>query len=744
MKRREFIILTGAGATGATLLSACAHPEEKLIPVLIPDNEFVPGVDYWKASTCGMCSAGCGIVVRTREHKANKIEGNPLHPVNRGGLCARGQAGLQVLYNPDRIKGPLKRVGERGEGKWQDISWDEAIKILAGRLREIRSEKSYGKVVLATRNPSGVTAFAGRAFAKAYGAGAYLAADSPLEDIDLAAYEEVYGQRALPVFDIANATYLISFNARFLETWNSPVMYSRAYAEFRQTTGRARGRFVQVEPRMSLTGANADQWLAAKFGTEGLVALAIAQTIIREGLIKEAAPPTFLEGPLEDYSPEKTAERTGISPERVIQIAREFAAAQRPLALGDPEIVKEARNTHLIAINYLNRLAGNIDKPGGVLLPAGVFSPFDDPGGAETPVWHGPIDWGAQGEKISAYLLCGSNPIYSFRSLEGLFRQIPLTVSFSPFMDETTELADLVLPDHSDLESWDLKPALPGGRRVTLSIQRPIVSAQLDTRQTADVLFELALELSEGKTQRMTAETAVAEALKRSLKSSSHSADERDAEIKSVLDAGVWTGEIEFKAVKPPATPAAFSLIPRREEDALHEADASIYALVLLQYEHQLLGFGEHANLPLLQEVPDPLSTVMWGSWLEVNPATAAELGISDGDEVTVETGIVFAENRGVKTPNDEVAGTYAKFTVPAVLSPAIRPEVVAMPYGQGHDRYGRYANGTGANTYALRHPILDPRLKHRVIPVKVTKTGRKGELIRFGSGMLEQSEPKR
>ena len=137
MKRREFIILGGIGATSASLLSACGHPEEKLIPALIPDEDFVPGMDYWKASTCGMCPAGCGIIVRTREHKANKIEGNPLHPVNRGALCARGQAGLEVLYNPDRIKGPMKRVGERGEGKWEEISWEEGIKTLADKLKEL-------------------------------------------------------------------------------------------------------------------------------------------------------------------------------------------------------------------------------------------------------------------------------------------------------------------------------------------------------------------------------------------------------------------------------------------------------------------------------------------------------------------------------------------------------------------------------------------------------------------------------
>ena len=170
MKRREFIILSGIGATSASLLSACGHPEEKLIPALIPDDEFVPGIDYWKASTCGMCPAGCGIIVRTREHKANKIEGNPLHPVNRGALCARGQAGLEVLYNPDRIKGPMKRVGERGEGKWEEISWDEAIKTLADKLREIKANGGGDNICFASTDSRGVIAVALELFRSAYNA----------------------------------------------------------------------------------------------------------------------------------------------------------------------------------------------------------------------------------------------------------------------------------------------------------------------------------------------------------------------------------------------------------------------------------------------------------------------------------------------------------------------------------------------------------------------------------------------
>ncbi|HSF23602.1 MAG TPA: molybdopterin-dependent oxidoreductase, partial [Blastocatellia bacterium] len=371
MKRREFIILTGVGATSSTLLSACGHPEEKLIPALIPDDQYVPGVDYWKASTCGMCQAGCGIIVRTREHKANKIEGNPLHPVNRGALCARGQAGLEVLYNPDRIKGPMKRVGERGEGKWEEISWDEGIKTLADRLREIDPSSTTDKASFFTGGSEGVTAHVAGRFMQAYRQ-TFLTERGPEMNGIYADHLRDVVKLGETIPDIANATYLLSFGARFLETWRSPVMYSQAYGEFRRGHGKSRGRFVQLEPRMSLTAANADEWIAAVAGTEALVALAMVQVIVREGLNKAPVSADSARM-LDEFSPESTASTTDVPPEKITRVAREFARAERPLAIG------EIRSPADSAVNLLNALVGNLNKPGGVLL-------FESPDKSDEPL----------------------------------------------------------------------------------------------------------------------------------------------------------------------------------------------------------------------------------------------------------------------------------------------------------------------------------------------------------------------
>jgi anaerobic selenocysteine-containing dehydrogenase len=746
MKRREFIILSSVGATSASLLSACGHPEEKLIPALIPDDEYVPGIDYWKASTCGMCPAGCGIIVRTREHKANKIEGNPLHPVNRGALCARGQAGLEVLYNPDRIKGPMKRVGERGEGKWEEISWDDAIKTIAAKLSEIKAQGRANRIVFATSDLPGVTGIAIRNLISAYGAPILLAADSPKNAYETSSYQMSYGASYRPTFDIANATYLLSFGARFLETWHSPVMYSLAYGEFRRAKGRARGKFVQVEPRMSLTAANADEWLPASTGTEGFVALAITQVIIRENLIKDAPQPKVSAGSLEDYSPEKTRELTGIKPEQIIRIAREFAGSESPLAIcgGSAGALGKYGQEQFLAINSLNTLCANVNKPGGVLLSS--YAHFDLTGkvfstlaplpqeSSRSPrdVISGPD--GSQllssAQPFSALLIHQMNPIFSDPRSVDTIKAIPFIVSFASFVDETAELADIILPDQTYLESWNVRPIPLTEKRVAVSITQPAVKSEFGSKQAADVLLALSRELNSEAKSFESAEDIVRQIVVPLLNPSgasktdakeTHGNDEKAIDaFKTISQRGLWVGEVEgITKDSKPVTEIPIYLLPSDESEEIKED----YPFILLSYEHPALGFGEHANLPTLQELPDSMTSGMWGSWVEINPKTAASLGIADGDLV-------------------EVRSYHGSVRAPALLYPAIRPEVIAMPYGQGHTAYGRYAKDKGANPILVNPYAANSDTS--AMRVTIAKVLGEGRLIRFGNTLTEPVEVKR
>ena len=164
MERRDFLkISAAAGATAA--LEGCGNPDHQLIR-FIPEEDLIPGIATWKPSVCTLCPAGCGLLVRVMQGEAEvvrdgrlgllkmglakKLEGNPSHPINQGKLCPRGQAGLQVTYHPDRLKGPLARVGPRGSGQFREVSWDDAIKQLTSQLSDLQASNQEGGLALIT------------------------------------------------------------------------------------------------------------------------------------------------------------------------------------------------------------------------------------------------------------------------------------------------------------------------------------------------------------------------------------------------------------------------------------------------------------------------------------------------------------------------------------------------------------------------------------------------------------------
>jgi anaerobic selenocysteine-containing dehydrogenase len=792
MKRRDFIILTGAGATTAALLSACGHPENKLIPAFVPDDEYVPGLDYWKATACTMCNAGCGILVRTREHKANKIEGNPVHPANQGALCARGQAGLQHHYNPDRIRGPRKRIGERGSGQFAEISWEEAIKTLVDKLKEVKS--GSGSIVLAAHDRAGITGLAAEHLTAALGTLRLADHTFAGHQVEAESYLESYGTRSQPVFDIAGSRYLLSFGARFLETWHSPLMYSLAYSRFRQPINASRGRFVHVEPRMSVTAANADQWLPAAPGTEGFVALAVAQVITTQSLVPKPATPSFLNEPLDNFSPDRISSLTGLPAQKIISVAREFARA-RGLAIGGGTASAGSNGRfNMRAINFLNSLVGNINRPGGVLLPSeSEFDPFSKWRGSTSPEWLSlPEQLDPAKGAPQAILVHRTNPVFAAPWLADSIKAAPFIASFSSFMDETTILADLILPDNSNFESWDLRanisipsPESASVRPATLessaanrmepgsdspassprvitsvTLTRPVLSTESDTRQTADVLIDLGKQLGAEMGRSLplgsaeeTVKAAAADLQKlhgqipeSTWQSTSDEGNQQQAATQQqegtassaaqqddaanlfwnrFLEAGVWIAATANEA--RPSQPAG-SATPKPSAGVLSATEPAQnpqYPLTLLAYEHPALGYGAEANLPWLQELPEPMTTVMWGSWIEINPKTAAAHSIEDGDLV-------------------EVRSPAGAVRAPALIYPPIHPDAVAMPYGQGHTAYGMYAEGRGANAAVLSPLLVRQPGQSETIRVSISKVSGDAKLIRFGTMLPERPESHR
>ncbi|MFL5524299.1 MAG: molybdopterin-dependent oxidoreductase, partial [Gemmatimonadaceae bacterium] len=305
VKRREFLKVLGVGTAATTMLGCASEKVEKLIPYLVSPDQTVPGVSNYYATTCRECAAGCGIIAETRDGRTVKLEGNPQHPVNRGALCARGQAALQGLYNPDRYRGPMARKG----GQLQRVSWDEALQIFAQKLGETRSRGGAGNAVFINQHETG--SFPGflDAWLAGFGMPAHLSYDAGAEHAVAAANRQSYGV-AWPRLDFKAARLIVSIGADFLDTWGAMVPQQLDFAEARADHENA-PRLIYVGPRRSLTGLNADQWIDCRPGSE--------MAIIR-----------LLQGQL---ATDAAAQATGVDASVLDTFAREFAASSPAMVL---------------------------------------------------------------------------------------------------------------------------------------------------------------------------------------------------------------------------------------------------------------------------------------------------------------------------------------------------------------------------------------------------------------------------
>ena len=380
LTRRNFLSWASLSAVGAVACEGFGIRRGELkyqSPAQLPED-LVAGLDNWYATLCRVCPSHEGILVRVMEGRAKKIQGNPMYPTNQGKQSARCDGGLQALYHPDRLAGPLRRNGPRGSGLFEPIAWPDALAALRGEL-----QRHGAGMLLVTEPLRGHLGMVASRFAKAVG-GRHLGFESIDNITYRTAVKNVFGQDVLPDFDLEHANYLISFGADFLSTWLSPTRWGRGYGEFRQGQGRTRrGTLVQVDPRFSMTAANADRWVPVKPGTEGLLALSMAYVILAEERQARGADVAALEA----FIPEAVAPKIGIPDglaglrpaETIRQLAREFADPKNfpSLAIGGGEATAHSNGVfNLEAIYALNYLVGSVGTPGGIKFNPG--SPLRD------------------------------------------------------------------------------------------------------------------------------------------------------------------------------------------------------------------------------------------------------------------------------------------------------------------------------------------------------------------------------
>lgn len=685
MKRRTFLQLTGMSAM-ANLLAGCRQGNEKLIPFLVsPDDGIAPGEANFYASACRSCPAGCGILVRVTEGRAKKVEGNPHHPVNRGKLCARGQALVQELYHPDRVRQPLKRTGERGSGEFTAISWEEAIGLVREKLTGLQSAGRQNRLAVIAPPLRGTLDELLSRFLETFGAAPYRAWE--LFGPEWREAGDFWGRGSIPpAYDLARTQYLMSFGADFLETDPSPVQYGEAFGAMRQARPTVRGRFSYVGPRLSMTAASADRWLPVKPGSEGVLALGLARHLLAHGAYQPGSLAAAGIGEpevralVQDYSLARVARETGVAQPEIAAAAQELATIRPALVMAGAGVSAHSNGpATTAAVELLNVLLGNRNLPGGL---------FDAAPAHSGPVARYPamkkLIAGMNAGEVDMLWVYGSNPAYTAPAAAGFapaLAQVPFVVSFASVIDDTAARADLILPDHATLESWgDVIP--PGGVLAPVTgLMQPVVEPLYDTRPFGDVLLALGQALG-GPSAQALPEGSYREVLRKRIAGILALEDGESFERawNKVLQQGVLVQE-------PP--PATGNRQPRRRPQlvapraARFAGGADEKALHLLVYPSPVFATGEGSHLPWLQQLPDPMTTAVWGSWVEINPQTAARLDIAHGDLV-------------------EVSSEQGKIQVPAVVYPGIHPQMVAIPLGQGHTGFERYGRNRGANPLDL------------------------------------------
>lgn len=772
LNRRQFLrVLQATG--GVAVTAGCralerGYPERYSVdkPPVPGASNWAPGEERYVRSACLQCQGGCGIVVRVVEGRAVKIEGNPDYPTNQGGLCPKGLNGLQVLYDPDRIRGPMERIGPRGGGKWKPLSWDEAIARVARALADLRARGQAHTVAFFGGRYRGHMRELVRRFLRAYGSPNDIDHEALCSPADTLAHDLSQGIRGPFAYDWERTRYVLSFGTGFVESFRPTAMMLRVFGQMHARAPGQRTKLVQIDPRFGVSSARADEWVPIRPGTDAALALGLAHVIVRERLYDEALVRDhtfgfdgwtgkdgrrhlgFRDLVLERYAPEAVAEVTDVSPDTIERLAHEFATHRPAVAVGGRGVAAHTNGVYaLLAVHALNALVGSIDAPGGVLVQRrppfaewpelevdevarqGLARPrFDLDGEDGPPFCESRMDDIArrleEGKpyRLGAVFLYYTNPLFSStepQRLRDALRNIPLVIGFSPFLCESTAMADLVLPDHTYLERWQLDEVTPSVGFPVFAMRQPVVEPLHNTRSTGQVLVEVARALG-GAVGRAFPDDEL-DMIKRLVKGvhesgrGSIAASDFDEFWEKLLQAGGWwdppyrfgqwaqvlrtpSGKYEFFATRIEErlgtlgddALARLGLRARGDELCLphyepahSNASESDYPFELLSYKPMTHSEGRGANQPHLQELFGVQFDRSWEPWVEIHPEDARTLGVKDEDRVWLRSPTGSARLR-------------------VVLNDGTRPGVIAAPFEYGHTFYGRWAAGRGESVNAL------------------------------------------
>ncbi len=682
MDRRTFLKIAGMGSVAITA-SCTSEADKTLFSLVHAPDDMVTGKAAWYATTCRECPAGCGIIAKNREGRVIKIEGNPLHPINSGKLCMRGQSALQRIYHPDRIKTPLIKAKDR----WRPISFSKAVALL--------KEKAAGAVTKGPNRVRMLTEIEGESLLKLFAqslekwrsSGPLVFEPFAYESLK-SANEKVFGLNGLVSYHLQDAHMLVSFGADFLETWLSPVEYAQKFKDMHALKNGGKNLFFHISPYQSLTAANADQWMPCAPGGETAIVFALINEILQLGR-GQHLPESFrslLVRTVSTYTRINVTRYSGMSAEHFQILAYRLMESPMPLILGTGTGSSGGNNFQTnVAVNMLNL----------ILDPKLILFDFVNRHRVEIAAKRSEsIQFFKElkEEPVEMLLLNNTNPAFSLPPGSGVKETLKATslfvVSFTNVMDETAQYADLVFPVALPLETWGEYEGKPG----IGSTLQPAMGRLTNAPNIGDVFLEASSEhLPSGDTFKTY--------LFKHLVKKVGIRDQKDR-LQLFRQGGRYN-------TRP--SDRWYGTVPDTVTDVFDNIKTSLDSKLVFMAAPSIRFFdGRSAYMPWMSEIPDPLTKVAWHTPVLVHPETMAKNGLLQGDVV-------------------QIRSQWGQLEAPVYKSEGVRPNVLVMSMGQGHTAFGRYAEGMGLNPNVLLSPEITNPLngpEFIVHPVSIKKAG--------------------
>ncbi len=657
LHRREFMTVMGASMAMAGF--ACARrPVEKIIPYVVQPEEIIPGVANWYASTFTDGGQSYGVLVKNRDGRPIKIEGNPDHPLNRGALHAIGQASLLSLYDPERLQKPIFRdraTGGAAESTWEQVDAQvvQKLKAAGGKIRILTGE---------TKSPTSTRLF--KEFLASVGGGSVVEFEPISYESIVEAQAQSYGTSVIPKYRFDKAEVILSLGADFLGTWHSPVEYSAGWSKNRKLIGKALSKLFVFESMMTVTGANADDRYPIRPGDELKVALAVASELVKG---TKYAGDMAAQGLLVGYTAEAVAAEVGLpgGAGTIRKVAKALWAARgKSLIVAGGLSSQVGSSVSLqIAVNFLNSLLEN----DGATVEGDTQVAFQRARLADLLKLIDEMKSGA----VDVLVIHRSNPLFTLPPELGFaeaLKRVGTVILSSDRDDETGQASNFVLPDHHYLEAWgDAEP-----RKGILSLQQPVIAPITGSRAFEDTLLSWV---------KGVGGSPKAPNFHEYLKLSWKEVVFKDYKGPATFEQ-FWEGCLRKGVFESSSTQALQSRARAFKTSALGAVPRNKITptgLKLALFTNVSQSDGRYANNAWLQELPDPVTSVTWDNYIAMSPALAKQLGVVMSDVVEMTQG-----NRSAK--------------LPVFVQPGMHPAVVAVPAGYGRRNVGKVGKGNGVD----------------------------------------------